>query len=87
MTRYVIGIDFGTGSVRSVVVNGETGKEEASEVVYYSRWTEGKYCDPPKNQFRQHPLDYIESLNGNVKLDDTNCLDFVLGENNVLINY
>jgi L-ribulokinase len=65
--KYVIGIDFGTDSVRSVVVNVETGKEEASEVVYYPRWTAGKYCNPAKNQFRQHPLDYIESMEASVK--------------------
>lgn len=25
-------------------------------------WSKGKYCNPSKNQFRQHPLDYIKSL-------------------------
>lgn len=59
---YVIGIDFGTDSVRAVVVNVATGKEEASDVAYYRRWAEGMYCDPAENQFRQHPLDYIEGL-------------------------
>ena len=66
-SNYVIGIDFGTDSVRSVVVKVETGKEEANEVVYYPRWSQGKYCDPAKNQFRQHPLDYIESMEASVK--------------------
>jgi L-ribulokinase len=66
MAQYVIGVDFGTDSVRSVIVNIETGKEEASEVIYYPRWKEGKFCDPPKNQFRQHPLDYVESLEKSV---------------------
>ena len=65
--KYVIGVDFGTDSVRAVVVNVMTGKEEANEVTYYPRWMEGKYCDPAKNQFRQHPLDYIESLESSVK--------------------
>jgi L-ribulokinase len=60
--KYVLGIDYGTDSVRALVVNAFTGKEEASEVVYYPRWKAGKYCDPAKNQFRQHPLDYIEGL-------------------------
>lgn len=65
--RYVIGVDYGTDSVRAVIVNAETGKEEAGEVAYYRRWAEGKYCDPAKNQFRQHPLDYIEGLEAAVK--------------------
>lgn len=65
--KYVIGVDFGTDSVRSVVVNVETGKEEASEVVYYPRWIKGMYCDPARNQFRQHPLDYVESMEASIK--------------------
>lgn len=60
--RYVIGVDYGTDSVRAVVVNVRTGKEEATEVAPYKRWSKGMYCDPSKNQFRQHPLDYIEGL-------------------------
>ncbi len=67
MAKYVIGLDYGSDSVRTVIVNIATGKEEASEVMYYPRWTEGKYCDPAHNQFRQHPLDYIETLEGTVK--------------------
>ena len=65
--EYVIGLDFGTDSVRAVVVNVATGKEEANEVAYYSRWAEGKYCAPEQKRFRQHPLDYIESLEVAVK--------------------
>lgn len=65
--KHVIGADFGTDSVRSVIVNVETGQEEASEVVYYPRWMEGKYCDPAKDQFRQHPLDYVESMEASIK--------------------
>lgn len=67
MGKYVIGVDYGTDSVRAVVVNVTTGKEEANEVTYYPRWSEGKYCDPASNQFRQHPLDYIEGLESSVK--------------------
>ncbi len=65
--KYVIGVDFGTDSVRVVVVNVTTGKEDANEVTYYPRWSDGKYCDPAKNQFRQHPLDYIEGLESSMK--------------------
>ncbi|HVY29560.1 MAG TPA: ribulokinase [Polyangiaceae bacterium] len=58
----VIGIDFGTDSVRCVVVDANTGQILASAVKYYPRWAKGLYCDASANQFRQHPLDYIESL-------------------------
>ena len=60
--KYVIGIDFGTDSVRAVIFNALDGKEISSQVTHFKRWMEGKYCNPSKNQFRQHPLDYIESL-------------------------
>jgi L-ribulokinase len=58
----VLGIDFGTDSCRAVLIDGKDGKEVASHVAYYKRWKEGRYCDPRKNQFRQHPLDYIETM-------------------------
>ncbi len=64
---YVIGIDYGTDSVRSVLVNAINGKEVASSVYYYPRWKRGEFCIPAKNQFRQHPLDYIEGLTATVK--------------------
>ncbi len=65
--KHVLGMDFGTDSVRIVVVNAATGKRKTNDVVYYPRWSQGKYCDPAKNQFRQHPLDYIESMEQAVK--------------------
>jgi L-ribulokinase len=60
--KFVIGVDFGTDSVRVLIADAYNGKEIASDVKYYTRWKEGKYCIPEKNQFRQHPLDYTESL-------------------------
>src|SRR5512138_2806665 len=65
--KYVIGIDYGTDSVRSVVVNTENGEIAGSSVFEYPRWKKGLYCDPSSNRFRQHPLDYIEWLEQSVK--------------------
>jgi L-ribulokinase len=65
--NYVIGLDYGTDSCRAVIVEAETGKEVASAVSYYKRWKEGKYCIPIKNQYRQHPLDYVEALEESLK--------------------
>ena len=67
MSKFVIGLDYGTDSCRAVVVNALTGSELASSVKYYPRWKEGKYCNPRTNQYRQHPLDYIETLEASVK--------------------
>jgi len=64
---YVIGVDYGTDSVRSVLVDSQNGKEVAASVYYYPRWKKGLYCDPAKNQFRQHPLDYAEGLTHTIK--------------------
>ncbi len=59
---YVIGLDYGTDSVRAVLIDSANGKEIASAVHWYARWKKGMYCDPSINQFRQHPLDHIEGL-------------------------
>jgi len=58
----VLGIDYGTDSCRAVVIDARDGREIAQHVAYYPRWSKGLYCSPAENQFRQHPLDYIESL-------------------------
>ncbi|MCZ4222482.1 ribulokinase [Pedobacter rhodius] len=65
--NYVIGVDYGTDSVRSVLVDTANGKEIASSVFLYPRWQKGQYCKPSLNQFRQHPLDYIEGLTHTIK--------------------
>ncbi|WP_235299403.1 ribulokinase [Portibacter marinus] len=62
MSSYVIGLDYGTDSVRALLVNAETGNEVAAMVHEYKRWNQGLYCKPPKNQYRQHILDHIEGL-------------------------
>jgi len=59
---YTIGVDYGTDSVRALVVNTQTGENVGTAVHYYKRWKQGLYCNPSISQFRQHPLDYIEGL-------------------------
>ena len=65
--KYVIGIDYGTDSVRSVVVDTSNGEIVGTSVFEYPRWKKGLFCDSSINQFRQHPLDYIEGLEQSVK--------------------
>lgn len=65
--KYTIGLDYGTDSVRSLIVNTATGEEVASAVFYYPRWKKQQFCDAPNNRFRQHPKDYLEGLEYTIK--------------------
>ncbi len=71
--KFVIGLDYGSDSARALVVNARTGEELATSVKYYPRWAEGKYCNPAKNQYRQHPLDYIEVFEESVREALSQC--------------
>ena len=64
---YCIGIDFGTDSVRTIIVNTQSGLEVASAMFHYPRWKDGLFCNASANEFRQHPLDYIEGMVSSVR--------------------
>lgn len=64
---YVIGVDYGTDSVRTIIADAANGAEIASSVFNYPRWRDGLFCDPARNQFRQHPRDYVEGLEFTIK--------------------
>jgi L-ribulokinase len=64
--QFVIGVDFGSDSVRAVVVNAQTGETVGTHVHEYARWKQGLYCNPALSQFRQHPLDYQEGLEATI---------------------
>lgn len=67
MKNYVIGLDYGSDSVRAVLIDTENGRELSSNVHYYQRWKNNEYCNAAINQFRQHPLDHIEGLENTIK--------------------
>lgn len=58
----VIGIDFGTDSVRALLLNAVTGEKLNATVCAYPRWAKGLYCNPASMKFRQHPLDYLQGM-------------------------
>ncbi|MCX6358703.1 MAG: ribulokinase [Armatimonadetes bacterium] len=63
MGRYSLGLDYGTNSVRALVVAVEDGRELASRVHNYARGEMGVITDPANPHVaRQHPLDYHEGL-------------------------
>lgn len=61
-SAHVIGVDFGSDSVRVLVVNAADGAIVSSAVSEYRRWKAGAYCCPERNRYRQHPQDYIDAL-------------------------
>lgn len=62
MSKLVIGIDYGTDSCRALVIDTTSGKEVATYTSFYKKWKEGLFCNASRNQYRQHPQDYINSL-------------------------
>lgn len=67
MKNYVIGLDYGTDSVRAVLVDTGSGEELATDTFYYPQWRDKKYCNAAINQFRQHPADHIDGLEKTIK--------------------
>ena len=65
--RYTLGVDYGTDSVRTMIIDTSNGKIMGQAVALYARWGKGMYYQPETNQFRQHPLDYIDGLKKAVK--------------------
>jgi len=63
MARYSIGLDYGTNSCRSLIVNLETGAEISSHVYNYPSGQMGVIADPRDPDIaRQNPADYREGL-------------------------
>ena len=60
--QYVIGIDFGSDSVRAILVDTKSAQTLQTAVAEYPRWKEKKYCDDKISQYRQHPMDYLECM-------------------------
>lgn len=74
--KYVIGVDFGSDSVRAVVVDVDDGETIGNGVAYYPRWRKGLYQHPEQAIFRQHPSDYLEALEKCIR-DAVSCLNSI----------
>ena len=65
---FTIGIDYGTNSVRALVVRCKDGAELGTGVVNYPSGHQGVLLDPKDhNLARQHPGDYLLGLEQSVK--------------------
>lgn len=65
---YTIGVDYGTNSVRGIVVRCSDGAEVGTSVFNYPAGEMGILLDPSDhNLARQHPGDYIDGLEQSVK--------------------
>ncbi len=65
--RYTIGLDYGTNSVRALIVNVANGMEVASAVWNYAHGTAGVILSHDPNLARQHPADYIKGAEITIK--------------------
>lgn len=67
-SKYTLGLDLGTNSVRALIVNVATGQEIATNVWDYTRGEAGVILDPRDPHLaRQHPADYVDGLQACVK--------------------
>ena len=65
---FTIGIDYGTNSVRALVVETATGRELGSSVFNYPSGSEGILLDPRDHHLaRQSPADYLLGLETSVR--------------------
>ena len=67
MGKYSIGLDYGTSSVRALIVDTGSGQEVGTAVWDYARGEDGVLVDAADPDLaRQHPVDYLEGLEASV---------------------
>ena len=65
--EYVIGLDYGTNSVRALVVNVANGEEVGTAVWDYAHGKQGVILSRDPNLARQHPADYVTGAETTIK--------------------
>jgi len=58
--KYAIGLDYGTNSVRALVLDTAHGREVGTAVWNYEHGTQGVILGRDPNLARQHPADYVK---------------------------
>jgi L-ribulokinase len=60
MAQYAVGVDYGTNSVRALIVDVADGTEVGTAVFNYPSGAQGILLDPEDPHLaRQHPGDYL----------------------------
>ena len=68
MSKYSIGLDFGTNSVRALLVDVVSGEELSTSVWNYTHGEDGIILDPKDPHLaRQHPEDYVQGTKACVR--------------------
>jgi L-ribulokinase len=65
--KYTIGLDYGTNSVRCLIVDTADGREVGTAVWGYEHGTQGVILSRDPNLARQHPADYIKGAEVTIK--------------------
>jgi L-ribulokinase len=65
--KYTIGLDYGTNSVRALIVNVGNGKEVGTAVWTYAHGKQGVILARDPNLARQHPADYVAGAEITIK--------------------
>jgi L-ribulokinase len=64
---YTIGLDYGTNSVRALIVDTSNGREVATSVWNYEHGEAGVILSRDPNLARQHPADYIKGAEASLR--------------------
>ncbi len=66
-SHYSIGLDYGTNSVRALVVDVSSGREVGTAVWNYEHGEQGVILSRDPNLARQHPADYVKGAEISIK--------------------
>src|ERR1051326_1962783 len=66
-SSYTIGLDYGTNSVRTLLVDIANGREVATAVWAYEHGDAGVILSRDPNLARQHPADYVKGAEVTIK--------------------
>lgn len=65
--RYTVGLDYGTNSVRALIVDTANGREIGTAVSTYEHGEQGVILGRDPNLARQHPADYVKGAETSIR--------------------